>query len=329
MSDQSLNDASPGASSSKTTPEIIPQTPKPNSCSFKDIEMVKVLSEVKFPVYHVTSNGKDYAMKLFDSQDSQARAGFSNEVRLASLNHPNIVKTVYNEKNRRFECEDSSMKASFILTEFAPNGDFYDFVGNYSQYFNEKLIRTYFHHLIKGLEFLHNQNFAHLDIKLENLLIGEDFNLRIADFDLSCSTSVRQILVRGTKCYRAPEMIEAQCTNGPAADIYSAGIFLFILKSGGIVPHTEYKSYKGIDLLDLFNNNNTEFWRAHCRIQKKMASNFSEEFKELVNGMMRFNPEERLSIPQIKKSEWYNGEIYTNEELKKVVQRLQTLGNNE
>ena len=75
----------------------------------------------------------------------------------------------------------------------------------------KKLARTYFRQLIDGLEYLHSQGVRHLDLKLENLLIGDDYQLKIIDFDLSYMSGDTQILTRGSKFYRAPELRASQC----------------------------------------------------------------------------------------------------------------------
>ena len=118
-----------------------------------------------------------------------------------------------------------------------------------------------------------------------------------------------------TRYYRSPEIIRGECSNGPAADIYSAGIVLFTLMSKGVIPHTENVKFRGIDFFNLLNNDNSEFWRKHCEVRKKPSSEFSKSFRDLFNGMTKLNPEERFTIKDIKESEWYNEEILTTEEL--------------
>jgi len=299
-------------------------TPRNKSDAYKKLSLVKALSTGKFPVFLVDSKEKQkqFAMKVFMSNVPSAKQCFDNEIRFASLCHPNVIKTIHFEQQRMVKVKTDITAASIILTEYAPYGNFLNFVlSNYCN-FTEKLIRTYFRQLIEGLEYLHNLEIAHLDIKLENLLLGEDFNLKIADFDLSAYGRDQEIFAKGTEFYRAPEMINGTCKNRQAADIYSAGIILFVFNSGGVVPHTENRLYKGIDLVGLLDQKSPEFWRVHCQIQNKQASDFSIEFRELIHGMMRPNPEERLTIHEIKNSRWYNGPIYTEERLKEKIKEF-------
>lgn len=157
--------------------------------------------------------------------------------------------------------------------------------------------------------------------------MGADFNLKIADFDLSHVFGDSKILSRGTRYYRGPEFFKSS-SNEPelkfpyASDIYAAGVILFILKSGGIYPHSENNTLEGIDLVDLMYNNNDDFWNKHCEIQERSNSFYEKEFKDLFNDMVKYNPEDRMSLNQIKQSKWYNGPIYTPTELQKKMKKM-------
>jgi len=288
---------------------------------FKELSIVKKLSTGKFPVFLVDckDNNRQYAMKVFPLDDKIAQTCFQTETKFLSLTDPHVIRIIYCEQFKVIEHESLKLRASFILTEFAHYGDFSKLMELHSQNFDEVLIRTYFKQLIQGLESLHSQKIVHLDIKLQNLLLDENFNLRIADFDLSSFTSNANITSHGTRNHRAPEMINGKCKNGVAADVYSAGIALFNM-SCGLVPHTENEPNNGIDFFYLLNNNNREFWRRHAEIQNKASNDFCPDFKSLINGMLRLNPKERLSITKIKESNWYNGPVYTKQELKSVME---------
>jgi len=291
---------------------------------FRDICVVKALNKAKFPVYLVKSkvNGQNYAMKVFGYAGNKPHAYFENEARFACLNHPNVIRTHHVEQERETISKGCTKKVSYTVMEFAPNGDFFDFVMNHNANIDDKLIRTYFRQLIEGLEYLHQNGVSHMDLKLENLLVGQDYQLKIADFDLSHFAQDSKILSRGTKFYRPPELIQGRCQNTQAVDIYSAGIILFTLKTKGMLPHAEDSRVAGVDFAGLLYTDNQQFWNKHCEIQKKDVSFFDEDFKNLFNAMINLNPSARPSIQQIKQSAWYNGPCYTNEELKTKVGRL-------
>ena len=300
----------------------------PNTSVYTDITVVKALNKAKFPVYLVNSNvnNRRYAMKVFpfSSSNNKPHAYFRNEARFSFLSHPYIIKTHHVEQERQTQSKGTIKSVSYTVMEYAPYGDFFDFVMNKGKQINDMMIRTYFRQLIDGVEYLHNSNVSHMDLKLENLLLGENFNLKIADFDLSYIANDPKILSRGTKFYRPPEVIQGKCVNTQAADIYSVGIILFTLVTGGILPHAEDSKVAGVDFAALLYCKNDEFWSQHCKLQKKDDSLFDQDFKDLFNAMVRINPDERVTIDQIKQSNWYNGPYYTNEELTAQVGNLFT-----
>lgn len=308
------------SSSSQSKASVMSTNPQ----DYEDINIVKLISKAKFPVYLAFSPAKNenFALKVFGFEDHQPHPYFKNEARFANLNHPNIIKIAYAEEETSVCSRGKDKAVSCILMEFAPHGDFFDFVKKNKAELSDKLIRTYFKQLIDGLEYLHNNNACHLDLKLENLLVGKDFSLKIADFDLSYMAGDRKILTRGTKFYRAPELRASKCRNGAAADIYAAGIILFVLKSGGVIPHAEDNLYQGIHLLDLLNTNPEEFFSKHCNIQGREASFFDTDFKNLFLSMVHPNAEKRATMSEIKNSRWYKGPVYTNKELSEKVRRM-------
>ena len=282
---------------------------------FKEITILKTISIAKFPVYLVSSliDGKCYAMKVFSTKGNKNSTYFLNETRFACLHHKNVIQIFHYEQENIFI---SKATAPYVIMEYAPFGDLFDFIRNFRSEIDDKLIRTYFRQLIEGVEYLHIKGIAHLDLKLENLLIGEDFMLKIADFDLSYIIGDEKVYSKGTKYYRSPDFQEGKCQNYWAFDMYAVGIILFALKTRGLFPHSENKIVCGVNLFQLLYEDNSQFWTKHAEILEVEESFFEKEFRELFNGLIEINPELRLKAHEVKKSEWYNGPIYTKEELK-------------
>jgi len=291
---------------------------------YQDLSIIRSISKARFPVFLVESHitKKNYAMKVFAHENGQPHLYFKNESRFACLKHPNVVRNLYFESQRKSKIDGVEMKVSYIITEYATHGDLREFLKNHRKSINEKLIRTLFRQLIEGLEYLHNNGVAHMDLKLDNLLIGDDYNLKIADFDLSHFKDDAIIISNGSKFYRAPEVIRGRCNNPKIADIFSAAVILFTLKSKGIYPQFEADSYEGVDLSDLLYNNTEEFWNQHCKIQKKDPSFFDEDFKELFVEMTKTGIKERATLETIKASKWYNGPFYSSAGFKEKMRRI-------
>jgi len=290
---------------------------------YQDISIVKFLSKANFSVHLVRSNvtKRTYAMKVFPHKDGQPLIHYVNETRFACLQHPNVVRSLYFENQRQVKFDGITKDVSYMIMEYAQNGDFVNFMRLHHAKIDDILARTYFRHLIQGLEYLHNNEVGHLDIKLDNLLLSADYTLKIGDFDTAHFSEDAIILSQGTKYYRAPEIIKGNCSDPKPADFYSAGVVLFLLKTKGIFPQLEDDTYENSDLGDLLQTNIPQFWNVHRRLQRKERSFFDKDFCDLFIGMTRKEPRKRLTIDKIKQSNWYNGPIYDNEELKKIFEK--------
>ena len=275
------------------------------------LKILKKIGNGKFNVYQAYNpiQRTYYALKVFPKDSFGARQ-CEREALIVGLSHPNIIKQT------PASVDSDHFYAS--LTEFAENGNFLELL--LANAFNlEALIRTYFHQLIAGLEYMHSQGVTHLDLKLQNLMLGSDFNLKIIDFDQAQKFAGKKIVSRGTQFFRAPEVIDGSCENFEAADLYSVGVILYALRANEH-PFEEIKRHhngKAVTLIDnsTFVEDNNYFWRVkEFKQDNKMI--FNDSFKELVNGLLEPEVDQRYTLEQVKKSKWYNGQVLDRGDLK-------------
>jgi len=170
--------------------------------------------------------------------------------------------------------------------------------------------------MIEALDHCHSKGFAHRDMKPENLLLDQDFNLLLADFGFATMLSgkdgsgkLRSIL--GTESYMAPEIHSKAPYVGTSVDLFAAGIILFIFITG----HPPFNQAKATDAYYnlICMNNHQKFWAAHSR--RKPEGFFSMEFINLMNAMLAFDPTQRPSLSEIKAHAWFNAPTATHEEI--------------
>jgi len=272
------------------------------------LKVTKTLGTGKFIVYQAYSATYDkvFALKLFPN-DEFGTSQYHKEKLSFHLNHPNVIKTI--------PIKLHSERYHGYLTEYAEYGTFFDFVAGGA--LNSEIgIRTYFHQLIEGVEHIHSQGVAHLDLKLQNLLLGSDMQVKIIDFDQAQPLADEVVTSGGTKNYRAPEVKSGTCNNLAAADVYSAGIILFTMK-GQEYPFIEMSDPEAKDSNSYcsFVKRNSEFWSSKVNMKGKQGF-FSRDLIELINGMLHPNPQKRWTLKHVKASKWYNGPIlnYKNDE---------------
>ena len=87
--------------------------------------------------------------------------------------------------------------------------------------------------LIDGLQYLHENDVIHRDLKLENVLVDSEMNLKISDFGFSEFQNTDQLTHKmGTKTYMAPEIRLGEVYNGKMIDIFSLGVVFFLMVAG-------------------------------------------------------------------------------------------------
>lgn len=267
-----------------------------------------------------TKDSKNYVLKIFSDDKASVQAFTHEEEILSKLSHPNIIKSYSNDL---LSISKDEFQYNVITMEHAPYGNFLDIMMRTSFNHNEKLIRTFFHHLVEGIQYLHTQQLAHFDLKLENLLLGEDFMLKIADFDLAKKLNEESLILRGgSENYRAPEVLSKTCHEFSAADVYSAAVCLYTLMTGSFpFIEEEENGQKVLFRYDVYMNDNNSFWTENQALMGGKV-HFSESFKELLNKMWVKNPRERATLEDIKNSKWYNEPIYNEQELKIEAQKV-------
>ncbi|KAH0697484.1 hypothetical protein KY290_015352 [Solanum tuberosum] len=97
-------------------------------------------------------------------------------------------------------------------------------------------IRKYTKSLLKGLHYIHKCGYVHCDIKPQNILLGEDGQVKIADFGLakrieSIKDDKLRCELRGTPLYMSPEMVTAGELDTPA-DIWALGCVIAEMATG-------------------------------------------------------------------------------------------------
>src|ERR1700680_4343504 len=161
------------------------------------------------------------ALKVLDTELSeQDAASFVEEAQtLARLSHPHIVRVL------DFAVEDGT---PFLVIEFAPHGTLRQRFPRGTRLPLEMII-LYVQQIAAALQYAHDQRLIHRDVKPENLLLNERFDILLSDFGLgmfarhTLSQSLQQIA--GTPVYIAPEQIQGKPR--PASDQYALGIVVY------------------------------------------------------------------------------------------------------
>ena len=97
---------------------------------------------------------------------------------------------------------------------------------------NEEQAHALFVQIVKAVKYMHDHNVAHRDLKLTNMLIDQEYVVKVIDFGFACEAEDMHKMYCGTPSYMAPEIVEKRVYAAKPTDIWSLGVVLFKLLSG-------------------------------------------------------------------------------------------------
>ncbi|KAI3402536.2 hypothetical protein KGF56_004628 [Candida oxycetoniae] len=239
---------------------------------------------------------------------------------LKQCNHPNIVKlyTVI---------DDLKFDKILLVLEYCKYGevDWKHYNHYYEKYSKHKLrqplnLNKILREILNGLEYLHDyKHIIHRDLKPSNLLIDENNIIKISDFGVSLllennvNDSKELAKIMGTPAFYAPELCQfvrnrmSIITNKNHSvnqikidyriDIWSLGVTMYCLMFNTL-PFT------GINEFDICKNIvETELKFPRINHTSRVTEEDIEElaqFKQLVKLMLKKDPNERITLHQIK-----------------------------
>lgn len=242
-------------------------------------------------------------------RDSDSILSVQNEITvLKELEHPGIIRLLsYGDSGNVVKPSGRQINGLvYIIMEFVQGGLLFDLCQLMGS-MGEDAGRFFLIQILDSLNYMHERKIVHRDLKLENILIDDNLDLKVADFGFACYKSINALKsYRGTMTYMAPEIKEGKVYKGQQIDLFSVGVILFIIVQG-IFPFKEARKEEYFYNLLLTGQIDTYF-------QKVNGSNLSIEFKDLILGLFQYDPENRPTIEQIRKHPWLNQEGFDFEQ---------------
>ena len=236
-------------------------------------------------------------------KDELTKKKILSEVKILKrlLGHPNIIKLLEVFENKKYV---------FFVMEYAANGDLLKYLKSKGT-LDEEEGKYLFYQIVCGLRYIHRQGIIHRDIKLDNILIDEAFHCKICDFGVSRYMKPHELVNEqcGTPAYLAPEIVLEMGYKGFGADIWSLGVLLFCILTGGM----PFKASTIENLHKIIIKGEFEF---------PENNNLSTEVKELIKGMLVVNPEKRLNIEQVLNHKWMSS-VNANKSTLKNIQEFE------
>eukprot|EP00042_Codosiga_hollandica_P039555 m.332677 g.332677 ORF g.332677 m.332677 type:complete len:945 (+) comp55640_c0_seq2:220-3054(+) len=232
------------------------------------------------------STGLPVAIKLINKQkikeDYVWRHLHREGTLMRRLNHPHVIQLYEVIETPSLYC---------LVTEVAEGGEVLDYIVAHGS-LNEKETRKFIRQLVAAVDHLHKANIVHRDLKVENLLLDEQLNIKIIDFGLSNAFEANLPLQTqcGSPAYTAPELLCGK-DYGPEVDVWSIGVNMYAMLTGRLP----------------FASNNVATLHALILEQKyRVPDSLSRDCKDLIGRLLTVKPKERITLEEVMRHPWMN-----------------------
>ena len=272
---------------------------KKSENKLSDYEIGHTLGKGAYAVVKACKNkitGEKFAMKIYEklklNDNSKKKCVYREIEILKRIDHKNVAK-LYGVIN--------TDKKILLLQELVNGISLREYYNNeirnqkgISEH-KAKIFKKIFRQIFDAMNYIHKRNIAHRDIKLENILMTKNYEIKIIDFGFGMYNpdNKPQNFFCGTPNYMPPEIVLKRPYNGQMADLWSLGVLVYKLFCADF-------PFKGKNEKDLYKS-----------IQKgkfKMASYTPDYAKKIIISMIDLNPRRRLSCEDVLKSEWLKDE---------------------
>lgn len=263
---------------------------------------------------HVISREK-VAVKIINKEkarkDPYVYKNLRREGRLLQRGHHKHVITIYDT----LETENNY----YLITDLVSGGEMIDMVEG-SRGLPESQVRKYITQILTALQHLHQNGLVHRDLKVENLLLDEDGDIKIIDFGLSNfmpgfgenpevdSDKTGLTTQCGSPAYAAPELL-AKRVYGNKVDVWSCGVVAYALLTGRL-PYT-VEPFKISALYKKMMNGE----------MNPIPSTLSKNCRDFILKVLTPNPDKRPTVDEIIEHKWlkesldYNYLVGVNERI--------------
>ncbi|KAK2509214.1 hypothetical protein MC885_020046 [Smutsia gigantea] len=195
---------------------------------------------------------------------------------LSKVEHANIIKVLDVFENQGF--------FQLVMEKHGSGLDLFAFIDRHPN-LDEPLASYIFRQLVSAVGYLRSKNIIHRDIKDENIVIAEDFTIKLIDFGSAAYLERGKLFYTfcGTIEYCAPEVLLGNPYRGPEMEMWSLGVTLYTL---------------------IFEEN------PFCELEETMAAAVnppylvSEDLMNLISGLLQPVPEQRTTLEKLATDPW-------------------------
>ncbi|CAJ1397179.1 unnamed protein product [Effrenium voratum] len=237
--------------------------------------------------------GNRYAMKkVSKAKAKMRRVQVRSEIDVMKLtDHPNVVAL-----HETFEDKGHI----YLVLELCAGGDLGMHMQRQGRPYSEHQAAILMEQILKSVSYLHDcKGICHRDLKLPNFLFlreapVESNVLKLADFGLACSFQPGQVLSSkvGTVLYCSPQVLGGVYDR--SADLWSCGVIMYML----LGEDPPFPGKNDAEVAQRVRKGNYAF-------SDTIWSSVSQEAKDLIRKLLKFQPFDRCTALQARVHEWF------------------------
>ncbi|KAK3830925.1 MAG: kinase-like domain-containing protein [Linnemannia elongata] len=179
----------------------------------------------------------------------------------------------------------------YLVTEYCPKGELLEALIRDGRC-KPSLAKRWFRQICLAIQYCHSRKIVHRDLKLENILLDSQNNIKLIDFGFTRECESKKLLESycGSAAYTAPEIIVGKKYSGPEADIWSLGVILYTLLAGYLPFDDDNETVVQDKIVDLDYEMPNEL--------------FCKDAQDLIQSILKEDPKERFTIEQILAHSW-------------------------
>jgi serine/threonine protein kinase len=207
-------------------------------------------------------------------------------------------------------CPGMAHDAHILTTSasnFAPGDELYNYLLQHGALEPSKVQRI-FTQLVGAVSYVHNKSCVHRDLKLENILLDKNGDVKLVDFGFTREYEGKSNYLQtwcGTICYSAPEMLKGEKYAGEKVDVWSLGIILYSLLVGELPFDDDDENVTKTRIL---------------KEDPKYPENFPPQAKELCQSLLSKRPILRPTLADILQNPWLSEHAPRQQETLKLQQ---------
>ena len=247
-------------------------------------------AKVKLAINKITK--EKFAIKIYEKEklnsNSKKSCVFKEIQILRKLNHKNIAKLIE---------VISTEKQILIVQELIEGISLREYYNNEIRnqkgisIHKESIFKKIFYQIFSAMDYIHKKNIAHRDIKLENILLKSNYEIKIIDFGFGMLNPEKKLqkFFCGTPNYMPPEIAEKKPYVGQLADMWSLGVLVYKIFCADF-------PFKGKDEKELYKS---------IKSGKFSYAKYTPEYaKKIIGSLIVLDPNKRISCEDVLKSDW-------------------------